>query len=325
MPRPRRTQISLEDTPYYHCCSRVVRRAFLCGDDSYSGKNYDHRRGWVESLLFELEAVFAIDVAAFAVMSNHLHVVLRVDIETVNRWTDREVLEQWHKLFKGDELTHKFVKGELVEAYEVSRLKHSIALYRSRLCDISWFMRCLNEPIARQANQEDNCTGRFWEGRFKSQALLDEAAVLACMAYVDLNPIRAQLADTPEQSDHTSIQLRIRAALKGEQPRNLLPFIGNECDNQPHGIAFSLMDYLELVDDTGRIIRNDKRGYISESSAKILNRLNIPHDNWLKLTTEFGKLFHGPVGTLQELTDYCEHLEKRRRHFAASCQHFYSN
>ncbi|AAN57493.1 transposase [Shewanella oneidensis MR-1] len=325
MPRPRRTQISLEDTPYYHCCSRVVRRAFLCGDDTYSGKNYDHRRTWVESLLFELEAIFAIDVAAFAVMSNHLHLVLRVDIDSANGWTDREVLEQWHKLFKGDELTQKFAKGELVEAYEVSRLKHSIAIYRSRLCDISWFMRCLNEPIARQANQEDNCTGRFWEGRFKSQALLDEAAVLACMTYVDLNPIRAQLADTPEQSDHTSIQLRIRAALKGEQPSNLLPFIANECDNQPNGIAFSLMDYLQLVDDTGRIIRNDKRGYISESSAKILTRLNIPHDNWLKLTTDFGKLFHGPVGTLQELTDYCEHLEKRRRHFAASCQHFKSN
>ena len=325
MPRPRRTQISLEDTPYYHCCSRVVRRAFLCGDDSYSGKNYDHRRAWVESLLFELEAVFAIDVAAFAVMSNHLHLVLRVDIETANHWTDREVLEQWHKLFKGDALTQKFAKGELVEAHEVSRLKHSIALYRSRLCDISWFMRCLNEPIARQANQEDNCTGRFWEGRFKSQALLDEAAVLACMAYVDLNPIRAQLADTLEQSDHTSIQLRIRAALKGEQPSNLLPFIGNECDNQPNGIAFSLTDYLQLVDDTGRIIRNDKRGSISESSGKILNRLNIPHDNWLKLTTEFGKLFYGPVGTLQELTDYCEHLEKRRRHFASSCQHLRCN
>lgn len=325
MPRPRRTQISVEDTPYYHCCSRVVRRAFLCGDDPYSGKNYDHRRAWVESLLFELEAVFAIDVAAFAVMSNHLHVVLRVDIDSTNRWTDREVLEQWHKLFKGDELTQKFAKGELVEAHEIHRLKHSIAIYRSRLCDISWFMRCLNEPIARQANQEDNCTGRFWEGRFKSQALLDEAAVLSCMAYVDLNPIRAQLADTPEQSDHTSIQLRIRAALKGEQPKNLLPFIGNERDNQPNGIAFLLSDYLELVDDTGLIIRSDKRGAISVNSAKLLARLNIPHDNWLKLTTEFGKLFHGPVGTLQALTDYCEHLEKRRRHFAASCQHFHCN
>ncbi|WP_412502986.1 transposase [Shewanella chilikensis] len=322
MPRPRRTQISLEDTPYYHCCSRVVRRAFLCGDDAYSGKNYDHRRGWVESLLFELEAVFAIDVAAFAIMSNHLHLVLHIDIETANRWTDREVLEQWHKLFKGDELTHKFTQGELIEAYEVPRLKRTIAIYRSRLCDISWFMRCLNEPIARQANQEDNCTGRFWEGRFKSQALLDEAAVLTCMAYVDLNPIRAKMADTPEQSEHTSIRLRIQAALKCEQPTKLLPFIGNECDNQRSGIAFGLKDYLELVDDTGRCIRDDKRGVIGERSAKLLMRLNIHHENWLKLTTEFGKLFRGPVGTLQELSCYCEHLEKRRRHFATSCQYF---
>jgi len=321
MPRPRRTQISVEDTPFYHCCSRVVRRAFLCGDDTYSGKNYDHRRAWVESLLFELEAVFSIDIAAFAVMSNHLHVVLRVDIDRANRWTDREVLEQWHKLFKGDELTQKFAKGELVEPHQVLRLKHAIAIYRSRLCDISWFMRCLNEPIARQANQEDNCSGRFWEGRFKSQALLDEAAVLACMTYVDLNPIRAKMANTPEQSDHTSIQLRIRAALKGEQPNNLLPFIGNERDNQPNGIAFTLKDYLELVEDTGRIIRNDKRGAISGNSNKLLTRLNISQDNWLKLTTEFGKLFHGPVGTLQELTDYCEHLEKRRRHFAKCCRY----
>ncbi|QGS50556.1 hypothetical protein [Shewanella putrefaciens] len=321
MPRPRRTQISVEDTPFYHCCSRVVRRAFLCGDDDYSGKNYDHRRAWVESLLFKLEAIFAIDVVAFAVMSNHLHVVLRIDVETANRWSDREVLEQWHKLFKGNELTHKFAKGELVEAHEVNRLKHSIATYRSRLCDISWFMRCLNEPIARQANQEDNCTGRFWEGRFKSQALLDETAVLACMAYVDLNPIRAKMADTLEQSDHTSIQLRIRAALKGEQPKNLLPFIGNERENQPNGIAFSLVDYLQLVEDTGRIIRNDRCGAISDNSAKLLTRLNIQQDNWLKLITEFSKLFHGPVGTLQELTDYCEHLEKRRRHFASCCQH----
>ncbi len=177
-------------------------------------------------------------------MSNHLHVVLRIDIETANRWSGRKVLEQWHKFFKGDELTQKFAKGELVEAHEVSRLKHSIAIYRSRLCDISLFMRCLNEPIARQANQEDNCTGRFWEGRFKSQALLDDAAVLACMTYVDLNPIRAQLTDTPEQSDHTSIQLRIRAALKGEQPKNLLPFIGNEQRNWTPSLDSAVVNLL---------------------------------------------------------------------------------
>ncbi|MGS0682168.1 transposase [Shewanella sp. 125m-7] len=321
MPRARSTLISLEDTPYYHCCSRVVRRAFLCGDDKYTGKNYDHRRGWVEAQILKLTEVFAIDVAAYAVMSNHLHVVLYIDLETVNNWSDREVVEQWHKLFNGTGLTKKFAKGDVIEECMVTTLKRLIATYRSRLCDISWFMRCLNEPIARQANYEDNCTGHFWEGRFKSQALLDEAAVLACMAYVELNPIRAKMVKTPEKSDYTSLQLRVNAALKGKQPAKLLPFIGNERQHQTKGINFSLQDYLTLVDETGRMIRDDKRGAISPSTEKILNRLNIPCDNWIKVTTEFGKLFHGPVGSLQELTHYCEHLDKRRRHFANSCHH----
>ena len=320
MPRPRRTLISIEDTPYYHCCSRVVRRAFLCGDDKYTGKNYDHRRGWVEEQILKLTEVFAIDVAAYAVMSNHLHVVLYIDLETVNHWSDREVVEQWHKLFNGTALTQKFTKGEVIEECMVAQLKHLIAIYRSRLSDISWFMRCLNEPIARQANLEDNCTGHFWEGRFKSQALLDEAAVIACMTYVELNPIRAKMVTTPEQSDFTSIKLRVKAALKGEQPKSLLPFIGNERAHQPKGIAFSLKDYLQLVDETGRVIRDDKRGVISSNAEQVLSRLNIPAANWIKIVTEFGQLFHGPVGTLQELTDYCENLSKRRRHFSNSCQ-----
>ncbi len=325
MPRPRRTLISIEDTPYYHCCSRVVRRAFLCGDDKYTGKNYDHRRAWVEDQILKLSEVFAIDVAAYAVMSNHLHVVLHIDVAQVNAWSDREVVEQWHKLFNGTTLTQKFAKGEVIDEHLEVQLKHIIATYRSRLSDISWFMRCLNEPIARQANYEDNCTGHFWEGRFKSQALLDEASVLACMAYVELNPIRAQIANTPEQSDFTSIKLRVKAALKGEQPKKLLPFIGNERKHQPKGIAFSLQDYIVLVDETGRVIRNDKRGAISSNAANILSRLNIPTANWLKIVTEFGQLFHGPVGTLEELNRYSEHLNKRRRHFSRSCDYMPSH
>ncbi|NRB25783.1 MAG: transposase [Shewanella sp.] len=296
----------------------------LMGDDPLTGINYDHRRDWVESQLLTLASAFSIDVAAYAVMSNHLHLVLSVDIYQSNCWTDREVVEHWHQVFKGTEITQKFAKGEVIESVEISQLKHSIAQYRSRLSDISWFMRCLNEPIARMANKEDKCTGHFWEGRFKSQALLDETAVLACMAYVELNPIRAQIAKTLADSDHTSLQLRIKAALKGKQPESLLPFIGNERLNQPKGINFSLEDYLELVDETGRIIRDDKRGAISSSAVNILTRLNISSDIWIKITSEFGKLFHGPVGTLQELTRYCEHQGKLRRHFAHSCEYLTS-
>jgi hypothetical protein len=195
-----------------------------------------------------------------------------------------------------------------------------ITLYRQRLVDISWFMRSLSEPIARMANKEDKCTGRFWEGRFKSQALLDEAAVLSCMAYVDLNPIRAKMAVTPETSDYTSIQRRITSAIKGEKPTALLAFVGNERQDMPNGLMFSVKDYIVLVEDTGRILREDKRGAISSTSQDILNRLNIPADNWLKIATEFGSLFKGAVGSLPALTEYCEHLERKRRQGASNCQ-----
>lgn len=281
----------------------MVGKAFLCGIDNSTGENFEHRREWVDSRILELATIFAIDICAYVVMSNHLHVVVKVDADKVKLWSDKDVLVQWHKGFKGTLLTQKFVKGEDLNEFEMKTVNDCITLYRQRLVDISWFMRSLSEPIARMANKEDKCTGRFWEGRFKSQALLDEAAVLACMAYVDLNPIRAKMAATPETSDYTSIQRRINSAIKGEQPTELLPFMGNERLDMPNGLMFSVKDYIVLVGDTGRIIREDKRGTISESSQHILNRLNIPADNWLKITTEFGALFKGAVGALPALTE----------------------
>jgi REP element-mobilizing transposase RayT len=109
MPQPRKRRVSLQDTPYYHCISRCVRRAFLCGKDTHTGFDFEHRRQWIVDRIRLLCSVFSVDLCAYAIMSNHYHIVVRI-------------------------------------------------------------------------NAEDHCTGRLWEGRFKSQALLDERALLACMA-----------------------------------------------------------------------------------------------------------------------------------------------
>ena len=320
MAKPRSQQISLVDTPYYHICSRTVRKAFLCGIDTQTGVSFEHRRTWIEQRLFKLAQVFAIDICAHAVMHNHLHLVLHVDSEQVKCWTTAEVLTRWHQLFKGTLLTQQYAKKQTLDKFQLAMVDSTADIYKQRLMDISWFMRSLNEPIARQANKEDNCTGHFWEGRFTSQALLDEGALLSCMAYVDLNPVRAGIAPTPEQSDFTSIQLRIKAAIKGEQPTRLLPFIGSEHQNKVKGIRFNLQDYLTLVDETGRLLKRDKRGAINGDTATILARLHISRESWLKLTHDFEVIFNGAVGTVEHLCEFSEHMGLQRTHGIASAQ-----
>lgn len=200
MPKARKYQISLDVTPYYHCVSRCVRRAFLCGIDRFTGNSYEHRRQWVEDRILLLGQIFAIDVCAYAVMSNHYHVVLHVNKAQCLGWSDLEICQRWHSLFKGTVLTQKFLRHETLTDAEHIAVRMKLDQWRLNLSDISWFMRLINEPLARQANQEDDCTGKFWEARFRSQALCDEKALAACLAYVDLNPVRARAADTPERS-----------------------------------------------------------------------------------------------------------------------------
>ena len=179
---------------------------------------------------------------------------------------------------------HQFLANADLTKAELKSVAELFSTWRKRLCDLSWFMRCLNEPIARMANREDHCTGRFWEGRFKSQALLDARAVLACMTYVDLNPIRAAMAKTPEQSDYTSIQERILH----DEDSCLRPF--------------TLKDYLELVDWGGREIKHNKRGYIPAQAPPILTRLGMdatPVLDYISRTDQPTFKALGPVSMLR--------------------------
>ena len=164
MPRPREQQISISETPYYHVVSRCVRRTFLCGTDHQTSQSYEHRRCWIEQRIRLLSSIFTIDLCAYAVMSNHYHLVVKLAPEQADGWNDDEVLDRWTSLFKGPTLIQRYQAGEDLHEAERRSVKQIIDVYRKRLTDLSWFMKCLNESIAREANREDDCTGHFYEG-----------------------------------------------------------------------------------------------------------------------------------------------------------------
>ncbi len=187
----RSRQISLQDTPYYHVVSRCVRRAFLCGEDAHSGQSYEHRRQWVVDKLGQLSRLFAISICAYAVMSNHYHLVLKVEPDAAANWSEREVAERWAALFQWPLLVRRWYQGEMLIEPELAVVQQLLAQWRERLHSISWFIRLLNENLARQANREDGCKGHFWEGRFKSQALLTESKHLGHPPFWNFTTTRA--------------------------------------------------------------------------------------------------------------------------------------
>lgn len=323
-----------------HCINRAVRRAMLCGVDKFSGKSYEHRRDWIKERLIYLAQFYGIDVLGYAIMGNHLHVILRNRPDIVQTWSDQEIARRIWFLFPGRKDENK--KPCDPTEFELNRLQASkklIAEYRTRLSDISWLMRQLAEHVAVRANREDECTGRFWEGRFKCQPLLDEAAILACSAYVDLNPVRAKIAETPEESDYTSAQDRIEGAKarkqiararKGlgrveERKQNsrpmrdefLSPVYLNEGGRPGPMVSKSdarasdkgflhikLEEYLQLLDWTGRQLVHGKRGRIPNDCKPILERIGLSREIWCAVVENFGRLFKRVAGRSDSLQEY---------------------
>ena len=302
MARTPRSEVFEEDTVgCYHCINRCVRRAFLCGQDPVSGNSYEHRKAWIRDRLEQLAAIFAVDVLDYAVMSNHFHVILRNRPDVVEQWSDEEVARRWWNLFP----QRKDEKGQAAEPqdHELQMLMaggEPLKEIRRRLSHISWFMRCLAEDIARRSNREDQVTGRFFQGRFRCQRLLDESALLACSMYVDLNPVRAGVARTPETSRYTSAYDRIhgrknscdkkRRRKSKKRPRrregkardrwlspvplNTRASCGDRVSWRASNKGFlpvTLDEYLQLLDWTGRQVRGNKRGSIPRHLAPSWN------------------------------------------------------
>ncbi len=328
MPRQARGEyVNPNEVQILHLVNRCVRRAYLCGDDPVSGQSFEHRREWIRQRLEFLAGVFAIDCLTYTIMSNHLHLILRSRPDVAKEWSDEQVAIRWLRLFpKRREKDGSPADPEDFEISMITGDKKRLAEIRLRLSDVSWWMRCTAENIARRSNREDRCTGRFWEGRYRAQMILDEASLLACAAYVDLNPIRAAMAKTPEDSKFTGAkdriddlgqrQTKVRKTHAWERSRRrsrsgwLSPLEIDErtdavgADVSPVNrraslkgfLSMSLVEYLELLDWTGRQLRRDKRGAIPSHLAPILVRLGVDSEGWCDLVKKFGKLFKRAAG-----------------------------
>ncbi|MEQ9587243.1 MAG: hypothetical protein RJS97_04745 [Parvibaculaceae bacterium] len=336
-----------ESCPYdeinvVHCINRCVRRGFLCGKDPVSGNNYEYRREWIRQRLEFLAQHMAVEVLGFSVMSNHYHVVLRNRPDVVENWSDDEVALRWWNLCPGrrndDDSPAEPTKQELKA---LKGDKEELAEYRKRLSSVSWYMRFASENIARRANADDGVTGRFWEGRFKCQPLLDDAAILACLQYVDLNPIRAGIAKTIETSLFTSAQARLadllaaaecssvaaadRACEHGPKAGWLQPVAlepkrkavrdkstGRRTSNKGF-LSMTVAEYLDLLDWTGRQIRGDgKSGTIPADLEPVFERVGISPEIWVDCVKRFGKWHASGVGRPESLKRHAERIGRNR-------------
>ena len=281
---PRAHLIDRENGGFYHVISRCVRRAWLCGEDPLTGCSFEHRRQWIEDRMLKLATCFSVELYAYAVMSNHYHIVLHIDPKAAQKLSDYEVAHRWITLtpptHKGEIDQFRFDAKVEALAGNAERL----AVCRRRLGDLSWFMRFMNEWIARRANAEDGCKGRFWEKRFESRVLLDERAAYSCMVYVDLNPIRAGMTTRLEKSEHTSVKRRIEGVAE-DLPNSVLGAPLRPLNEVPvreaPRLEISLEGYLALVDWTGRMLRDDKPGAIPDDVAPVLAGLSGDSDAWV--------------------------------------------
>jgi hypothetical protein len=329
--------------------NRLVRRCFLMGTDALTGKNYDYRKDWLEGELERVAACFGIDCLNFAILSNHFHLILRSRPDVVATWDDREVARRW--LVLCPKRTGKAGAAKEPTEPELNSIvsnKDLIKELRLRLSDISWWMRLVCQRIAQRANNEENETGKFWQGRFKSVRLLDEEAILAGAAYVDLNPIRAAIAETLELSEHTSVQRRIealRASLalvsddsdgsaqsppdaflapleidEQSDPVGPVPSVTGKRSSDKGFLAMPLAAYLELLDWTARQLAPDKRGATPNQTPPILERLEIEAEVWCTLVSGFGQLFSLVAGRPEHIDNYRSRQKGARFHLPAAAR-----
>jgi REP element-mobilizing transposase RayT len=207
--RARKHSIDPNAIQVVHVWNRCIRGMMLCGTDPLTKKCREYRREWSRDKLAHLAGIFAIEVLTYAIMSNHTHQVLRSRPDIARTWSPESVARRWLMLTPKVDRAGHIIEPAAEQIQSITDNPELVEKLRLRLSDISFWMKSYAHYIAVRANGEDKVEGHFWQGRFKAHVLVDEASILRCMLYVDLNPIRAGMADSIEESDYTGAKDRL--------------------------------------------------------------------------------------------------------------------
>ena len=215
---PRKDVVREGEVGIYHVWSRCAQQWHLMGQEEEWRIDFGHRRQWLESLLRYHSQVFAVDLANFSILSNHFHLVVRTRPDIVETWSDEMVAARWKLAwpeFDQEAMTwSREVDDRMIQRLVDDPKKFDLA--RKGLGSLSWFMARIKEAFSKLCNAEAGRSGAFWDERFGARELLDERAVLTCMSYVDMNQVKAGVAETLADSSRSAIAVRIAELQQAE-------------------------------------------------------------------------------------------------------------
>lgn len=322
---PRNKLLSLRPVAVYHCWARCVRRAHLCGKDPVTGKDYSHRRQWILLREQQLAALCAIEIEFHAELANHLHLMLRTRPDVAKRWSRYEVARRWLTVARLAKCLCDHMRPPSdADIRRLAKNKKRIVKLRKRLSNISWFMGTLLENVARRANAEEETTGKFWDGRFRCRECVGDEAVLLCGLYIDLNPIRAGEARSPETARFSSIYQRLKS--RGmrwdsrQRPDGWLGRLTWDSRMQAHAperyksrtgyrasdmglLSITLEGYTQLLRWVARIVSRSKDTRIPRDLESLLDHLETEPAAWEATMEEMETGFCRAVGPPEALAE----------------------
>ena len=329
----------------YHVTTRCVRQAFLLGDDYQTGHSNHQRKRWIEEWFQSLTDVMLIEICAYAVMDNHTHSILRNRPDLLENMDDVEIAKRLVRLYPGFQCLQAL--PEEADAERVRELLSDLdELHRRKylLTDISIFMARWEEAVARRANKVEDKKGRFWEGRFHCQKLLDTASILAATIYVELNPLRANIVELPEYSQYTSLVKRLKLVhlASGHSMEHLMDsdkleeqaILKEDVENQSSPklvtnvlvceqfLPFGRHKYLKVLDYVSRRKRLGKSS-TTATAEKLLVRLGVEPDRWRKTASTFEESYRLFAGSPELLSQTAVEKKKRCLHGMRTARYVY--